>query len=62
MKLIDWTPECERAFQELKEYMGKPPLLSKLEYGEGMLLYLSVSSTVLSSVLIREVSKVQHPM
>ncbi|CAL2238554.1 unnamed protein product [Prunus armeniaca] len=61
-KLIDWIPECERAFQELKEYMGKPPLLSKPEYSEDLLLYLSVSSTALSSVLIREVGKVLNPM
>ncbi|CAL2256615.1 unnamed protein product [Prunus armeniaca] len=61
-KIIDWTPECEHAFQELKEYMGKPPLLSKPKHDEDLLLYLSVSSMAISSVLIREVGKVQHPV
>lgn len=42
--------------------MGKPHLLSKPEHGEDLLLYLSVSFIAISSVLIREVGKVQHPV
>ncbi|XP_016652663.1 PREDICTED: uncharacterized protein LOC107880143 [Prunus mume] len=51
-----------QSLTELKEYLGKPHLLSKPEHGEDLLLYLSVSSTTVSSVLIREVGKVQHPV
>ncbi|XP_008222088.1 PREDICTED: uncharacterized protein LOC103322009 [Prunus mume] len=48
---IAWTPECDQAFQDLKNYMSKAPLLSKSLPGEILLLYLSVSSTAVSSVL-----------
>ncbi|CAL2270674.1 unnamed protein product [Prunus armeniaca] len=37
---IAWTPECDQAFQELKNYMGKAPLLPKPLPGEVLLLYL----------------------
>ncbi|CAL9021010.1 unnamed protein product [Prunus brigantina] len=42
---ITWTPECDQAFQDLKNCMSKAPLLSKPLPGEVLLLYLSVSST-----------------
>ncbi|KAI5324930.1 hypothetical protein L3X38_034003 [Prunus dulcis] len=31
---ITWTAECETAFSELKEYMGRAPLLSTHEHGD----------------------------
>ena len=54
--------ECEAAFQNLKEYLAKPPLLSSSVEGEDMFLYLVVSQTAVSLTLIREESKVQRPM
>ncbi|CAL2253630.1 unnamed protein product [Prunus armeniaca] len=56
---ITWTSECDRAFQDLKNYMSKAPLLSKPLPGEVLLLYLSVSSTAVSSVLIRKPEKAE---
>ena len=44
-------------FRALKEYLGKPPLLSKLVDGESLFLYL-----VVSGALIREEEKVQWPV
>ena len=35
--------ECEAAFQNLEEYLAKPPLLSTLVEGENLFLYLAVS-------------------
>ncbi|XP_058078589.1 uncharacterized protein LOC131226899 [Magnolia sinica] len=46
-----WTEECELAFQELKHYMGSPPLLSKPERGKPLLLYLAVSSAAAEELL-----------
>ncbi|CAL9017856.1 unnamed protein product, partial [Prunus brigantina] len=59
---ITWTPECDQAFQNLKNYMSKAPLLSKPLPGEVLLLYLSVSVTAVSSVLIRKPEKAELPI
>ncbi|CAL8994500.1 unnamed protein product [Prunus brigantina] len=59
---IAWTPECDQAFQNLKNYMSKAPLLSKPLPGEVLLLYLSVSVTAVSSVLIRKPEKAELPI
>ncbi|KAI5330104.1 hypothetical protein L3X38_029501 [Prunus dulcis] len=59
---ITWTAECDNAFQDLKNYMSKAPLLSKPLPGEILYLYLSVSSTAVSSVLIRKPEKAELPI
>ncbi|TVU66563.1 RNase H-like domain-containing protein, partial [Cobetia crustatorum] len=59
---MEWTPECEQAFQQLKQYLGSPPLLSKPEEGEPLFLYLAVSASAVSSALIREVGGRQLPV
>ncbi|XP_070681709.1 uncharacterized protein [Malus domestica] len=52
-KYITWTDECAEAFKNLKEYMSKAPLLSKPEVGDTLIVYMSISASVVSSVLIR---------
>ena len=47
------------AFQQLKEYLGSSPLLVVHNTGEELILYLSVSPTTISAVLIREEDKIQ---
>ena len=37
------TEKCEVAFQDLKKYLSKPPLLSPFVEGEDLFLYLAVS-------------------
>ncbi|KAI5335629.1 hypothetical protein L3X38_025762 [Prunus dulcis] len=59
---ITWTAECDKAFQDLKNYMSKAPLLSKSLPGEILYLYLSVSGTAVSSVLIRKPEKAELPI
>ncbi|KAL5551303.1 hypothetical protein UlMin_001479 [Ulmus minor] len=49
-----WTGDCEQSFQELKFYLGKPPLLSKPHEGDSLILYLAVSKGAVSSALVRE--------
>ena len=53
-KAFQWTDECEEALAKLKEYLTKPPLLSPSMMGEKLYLYLVVSNTLVSSVLIKE--------
>ncbi|KAM2286748.1 hypothetical protein ACFX1S_039183 [Malus domestica] len=61
-KYITWTEECAKAFRNLKEYMSKAPLLSKPEVGDTLIIYLSVSASAVSSVLIRMDSGVERPV
>ncbi|KAM1717529.1 hypothetical protein ACFX11_025352 [Malus domestica] len=59
-KYITWTDECAEAFKNLKDYMSKAPLLSKPEVGDTLIIYLSVSASVVSSVLIRNDGTVER--
>ena len=61
-QVFQWTEKCEVAFQDLKEYLSKPPLLSPSIEGEDLFLYLAVSQTVVSSAPIHEELKVQRPV
>ena len=56
---FQWTNKYEEAFQALKEYLSKPPLLSSSVEGEDLFLYLGVSQTIVSLALIREELKIQ---
>ena len=57
-----WDDKCKQAFRALKEYLGKPPLLSKPVKGEPLFLYLAVSEHTISGALIREEERVQWPV
>ena len=52
-----WTDECEAMFQELECYLSNPPLMSPSKQGENLYLYLVVSGTAMSAVLIQEEDK-----
>ena len=49
---FQWTDEFEAAFQALKAYLSKPPLLSPFVEGEDLFLYLAISQTAVSLALI----------
>ncbi|KAK3026486.1 hypothetical protein RJ639_041783 [Escallonia herrerae] len=57
-----WTEECQRSFEELKQYLVSLPLLTKSISGEDLFLYLSVSEVAVSSVLIKEEEGKQKPI
>ena len=61
-RAFQWTEECQHAFEELKVYLSFPPLLSPSKTGEELYLYLAVSSSTVSSALIREEERVQKPV
>ncbi|KAM2686311.1 hypothetical protein EV2_009212 [Malus domestica] len=61
-KYITWTDECAEAFKNLKDYMSKAHLLSKPEVGDTLIIYLSVSASTVSSVLIRNDGNVERPI
>ncbi|XP_013617544.1 PREDICTED: uncharacterized protein LOC106324068 [Brassica oleracea var. oleracea] len=60
-KKFEWTEECEKAFQKLKRYLATPPVLAKPVEGEPLFLYIAVSVTSMSGVLIREERSEQKP-
>ena len=61
-KAIEWTDECQRAFQDLKTYLTAAPLLSPSVLGEELYLYLAVTPHVVCSALVREEERVQKPV
>ncbi|KAL0400248.1 UNVERIFIED_CONTAM: Transposon Ty3-I Gag-Pol polyprotein [Sesamum radiatum] len=61
-KTFEWGTPCQHAFEELKAYLTKLPLLVKPSPGETLYLYLSVAPQAVSSVLIREEDRKQLPI
>ncbi|XP_019159714.1 PREDICTED: uncharacterized protein LOC109156332 [Ipomoea nil] len=57
-----WTAECQQSFEELKQYLSTPPVLSTPQVDEPLFLYLAASAKAVSSVLVREDDRVQHPV
>ena len=53
-KSFKWMAKCQQAFENLKAYLSSPPLLSPSKLGVELFLYLAVSLTSISAVLIRE--------
>ncbi|XP_056857094.1 uncharacterized protein LOC130506461 [Raphanus sativus] len=61
-KDFQWTDKCEQALSDLKSYLTTPPLLSKPLEGDVLLLYLAVSEHAVSTILVREEGRKQHPI
>ena len=47
-----WDDKCEQAFRLLKEYLSKPPLLSKSVEGEPLYLYLAITEYEISGAFV----------
>ncbi|MCI18043.1 hypothetical protein A2U01_0039194, partial [Trifolium medium] len=56
---LEWTEECEQAFQHLKKALSEPPVLSRPNIEEVLYLYLAVASEAVSAGLIREITEGQ---
>jgi hypothetical protein len=48
-----WGAEQQRAFEEIKEYFLKPPVLVPLQQDKPFYIYLSVGDTSIASVVIQ---------
>ena len=53
LKGFDWIEECAIAFQQLKDYLARPPIMSSPEPDEVLFAYIAVASYAVSLVLIR---------
>nr|XP_025676136.1 uncharacterized protein LOC112776263 [Arachis hypogaea] len=61
-KHFEWNQDCELAFQKLKEFLSKPPVLQKPIPGEPLYLYLSITDNAISSALVTETDRNQQPV
>ena len=61
-KGFEWTNECAQTFQQLKEYLSHPPIMSSPETDEVLFAYIAVVPHVVSLVLIRVDSGRQQPI
>ncbi|KAL0406282.1 UNVERIFIED_CONTAM: Enzymatic polyprotein [Sesamum latifolium] len=61
-KTFEWGTPCQLAFEELKTYLARLPLLVKPSPGKNLYLYLSAAPQAVSSVLIREEDGKQLPI
>lgn len=56
-KKFKWDDDCQQAFQELKDYMSTPPLLSSPRLGETLYFYLAPTEVPLGKLSWSEKKK-----
>ena len=61
-KGFEWTEECALAFQQLKKYLSRPPIMSSLEADEVLFAYIAMAPHAISLVLIWMDNGVQQPV
>ena len=61
-KGFEWTEECAMAFQQLKEYLSRPPIMSSPLMNEVLFSYIAVAPHAMSLVLIRIDNGIQQPI
>ena len=52
-KGFEWTEECATAFQQLKDYLARPLIMSSPKPDEVLFAYIAVALYAVSLVLIR---------
>ncbi|KAL8108608.1 hypothetical protein AgCh_024904 [Apium graveolens] len=61
-KEVNWSPEFQKAFEEIKLYLTQPPVLTKAQLGEPIYLYLSAGAQAVGAALIREENGRHQPV
>ena len=61
-KEFEWSEECVVAFQQLKQYLSHPPIMSNPMVDEVLFAYIAVAFYAISFVLIRVDSGIQQPI
>ena len=60
MEGFEWIEECATAFQQLKDYLARPPIMSCPELDEVLFAYIVVAPYAVNLVLIRVDGGVQR--
>ena len=61
-KEFEWSKECVVAFQQLKQYLSRPPIMSSPVVDEVLFAYIVVAFYAISFVLIRVDSGIKRPV
>ena len=61
-KGFEWSEDCTTAFQQLKEYLLRPLIMSSPMANEVLYTYIAVAPHAVSLVLIREDNGLQRPV
>ena len=61
-KNFEWTEEYAKAFQQLKDYLARPSIMSSPEPDEVLFAYITVAPYAVSLVLIRVDNGIQRPV
>ena len=61
-KGFEWSEDCIQAFQQLKEYLSQPPIMSSPEADEVLFAYIAVAPHAVSLVLIWNDNGLQRPV
>ena len=61
-KGFKWTEDYAAAFQQLKEYLSRPPIVSSPEADEVLYAYITMAPHAVSLVLIRDDNGLQKPV
>ena len=61
-KGFKWFEDCTAAFQQLKEYLSRPPIMSSPAADEVLYAYIAVAPHTMSLLLIRENNGLQRPV
>ena len=61
-KEFEWSKECVVAFQELKQYLSHPPIMSSPVVDEVLFAYIAIALYAINLVLIRVDSGIQRPV
>ena len=61
-KGFKWTEECATTFQQLKDYLARPPIISSPKPDEVLFAYIAVAPYAVSLALIRVNCGVQRPV
>ena len=61
-KGFEWSKDCIVAFQQLKEYLPRPPIMLSPEADEVLYAYIAMAPHAVSLVLIRDENGLQKPV
>ena len=61
-KGFEWSEDCVVAFQQLKDYLSRPPIMSSPEADEVLYACIAMAPHAVSLVLIRDENGLQKPV